>query len=311
MQLCSRRALATVSIAVCAAAVAASVALWPRPAQLLVSDGAKNGTITVNATQPTRLSVFVIDQYGRRISSDTAIRFRLISGETTKVSATGKATCAQSEDAVVQATFVGLVKDLVLHCRPIVSLEAPSWMDFVAGDSPRELSFVARGADGVAVTELRGSVDILDDSIAELVGNTVHPKRAGQTMVIVTIGNKETMISVNVYRSVTSFVNNPPDERLLAVRVRLAQGDTIALPLPKATFWVKYFPAKSGEAPPTIKLRGSGSCTTGDGIHLQRVIDGEFAKYCFTGNDAAIMIAHGEMGAKMVNGTIALDLDWR
>jgi hypothetical protein len=311
MRLNSRKAFATVSIAVCAAGVAASVALWPRPAQLSVPGAARNDTITVNTTHPTRLRVFVLDQYGRRLPSDTAVRFRLISGASIKLSAPGKTTCTRSEDALVQATFVGLAKDFVLHCRPIVSLEGPSWMDFVVGDSPRDLSFLARGPDGVAVTELRGSVTILDGSIAELIGNTVRPKRPGQTTVIVAIGDKEARISVLVYRSVTSFVNSPPNERLLAMRVRLAQDDTVELPLPKAVFWVKYFSTDRGAAPPTIKLRGNGSCTTGDGIHLQRVEDGEYAKYCFTGDGATMMIAHGEMGAKMVNGTIALDVESR
>ena len=185
MQLRSRRALATVSIAVCAAGVAASVALWPRPARLWVLDGAKNGTMTVNAIHPTRLNVFVLDQYGRRLPSDTAIRFRLISGAAVKVSATGKTTCTRSEDAVVQATFVRLVKDFVLHCRPIVSLEAPSWMDFVAGDKPRDLSFVARGTDGATVSGLRGKVANRDASLNEVDGINDQSNRPGQRLLIV------------------------------------------------------------------------------------------------------------------------------
>ena len=311
MRLPSWRTLATGSIAVCVTLGAGAVALRPRPTQLSISAGAEHDTVVINKTRATRLSVSVVDQYGRRLKSDTAVRFRLISGKSIELSATGETTCTRNGDAVVQANFLRLTKAFVLHCRPVASLEAPSWMDFVVGDSVRDLSFVARGPDGRMVTELRGNVTMTNASVAELRGTTVRPKRPGRAMAIVEIGDASARISVQVYQPVTSFVDNPSREGLSAMRVRLGRGDTIVVPLPKAAFWVKYFSPERGVAPPTIELRGNGSCTTGDGVRVQRVEEDEYAKYCLTGDGDSIMIAHGATGAKVVTGAVALQLVWR
>ena len=311
MRLPSRRTLATGSIAVCVTLGAGAVALRPRPTQLSISAGAEHDTVVINKTRATRLSVSVVDQYGRRLKSDTAVRFRLISGKSIELSATGETTCTRNGDAVVQANFLRLTKAFVLHCRPVASLEAPSWMDFVVGDSVRDLSFVARGPDGRMVTELRGNVTMTNASVAELRGTTVRPKRPGRAMGSAKIGDASARISVQVYQPVTSFVDNPSREGLSAMRVRLGRGDTIVVPLPKAAFWVKYFSPERGVAPPTIELRGNGSCTTGDGVRVQRVEEDEYAKYCLTGDGDSIMIAHGATGAKVVTGAVALQLVWR
>ena len=68
----------------------------------------------------------------------------------------------------------------------------------------------------------------------------VRPKQPGRTFVEVSVGDRRAVIAVQVHHLVTSFVNQPRDEELLAMRVRLARGDTIEVPLPKAAFWVTY-----------------------------------------------------------------------
>jgi hypothetical protein len=307
----SRRAIATITIAVCVVGAAALVAfrtVRPRPTQLAASGGVDNDTIVVNTTQPTRLGVYVLDQYGRRLPADTAVQFRLISGAI-DLSATGATTCTRREDAVVHAAFVGLAREFVLHCRPVVSLEALSWIDLVVGGKPRDLTFVAHGPDGAPVTELRGTVTIGNASVAEVVGTAVRAKSPGMTVADIEVGNRTAHIAIQVYQIVTSFVNHPRNERLLAMQVRLGRGDTIVVPLPKAAFWVKYFSTDAGTTPPTIELRGQGSCTTGDGLHVKRVEKDEYAKYCLTYDGATLMIAHGSVGAEVVNGTVAIELE--
>jgi hypothetical protein len=308
MRLRSRRAAAIASISVAAAGTAAvaGVELWPRPAHLVVPIASGNDTIVVNSVHPARLEVTVTDQYGRP-SSASAVRFRLISG-TVELSPTGAVTCRRRDDAVVQATFAGLSRSFALRCRPVKSLEAPSWMGFLVGDSARDVSFIAHGLDGAPVTELRGSVTIEDRSIAELVGQKVRPKQPGRTFVEVRVGDRRAVIAVQVHHLVTSFVNQPRDEERLAMRVRLARGDTIEVPLPKAAFWVTYVPNNPGETPPTIELRGNGSCTTGNGVQAMRGVEGEYAKYCHSDDGARFSIAHGQTGADTVYGTLALEL---
>lgn len=309
MRLRSRQALAAVSIAVSLIGVTAGFALWPRPAQLEAPGAGANDTIVVNSHHLTQLLVSVMDQYGRKRSSDAAVTFRMMSGDV-RVSPTGTLTCTRRENAMVRATLANLSRDFVLHCRPVASLEAPSWMILIAGDSARDLSFVAHGTDGVPVTELRGSVEIGNGSVAQLVGINVRPKEPGKTMALVTVGDMQTGIAVLVHRLVTSFVNHPRSEDLLAMRVRVARGDTIVTPLPKSSFWVRYISADRGAPPPTIELRGNGFCTLGDGIHLKRIEEDEYARYCHADDGTSMMIAHGLVGADTVSGTVAIELSW-
>lgn len=213
-------------------------------------------------------------------------------------------------DATVRATFRSLFQQFVLRCRPVASIEAPTWLDLVVGDSTRDLSFVAHGPDGRAVTELRGAVTVPDGAIVAAEGTTIRPKRCGQTVAIVEVGDAEARIPIVVYQLVKSFVDNPQSERLMAMNVSLARGDTIEVPLPKAAFWVTYFSKDRRIAPPTIELQGDGSCTTGDGVRARRIEDGEYAKYCLAGNGTRMMIAHGALGAARVTGVVAIRLMW-
>jgi hypothetical protein len=291
-------------------AYAAYAALRPKPTQLSAAGGIENDTIVVNTMESTRLHVSVLDQRGRLLPRDTAVQFRLISGDIT-LSPTGETTCSRRVDAVVQAAFARVERPFVLHCRPVVSLESPSWIDLLVGDRPHELSFVAHGPDGAPVTELRGTETVENGSVAGLVGTAVRARRPGMTFVHVVVGNRTTSIPVQVYQIVTSFVGNAPNVRLMALRVRLARGDTIVMPVPKAAFWVKYFSNDPGGIPPTIELRGKGSCTTGDGMHVKRIEAGQYAKYCLAYDGTTLMIAHGGVGADIVNGTVAMELEWQ
>lgn len=310
MRLRSRQAFAAVAIVVGVAGVTAGTMLWPRPVKLVAPGAGENDTIVVNSRQPAGLVVSVVDQYGRKRPSDAAVHFRVVSGDV-EVSPIGVTTCTRRGNAVVRATLNKLSRDFVLHCRPVAWLEAPSWMIFVVGDSARDLSFVAHGPDGAPVTELRGSVEMMDGSVAELTGINVRPGEPGMTMAFVTVGDMRTGITVLVHRLVTSFINHPRNQNMLAMRVRLARGDTMVVPLPKASFWVRYISASRSAAPPTIELQGNGSCTLGDGIHLKRLEEGEYARYCFADDGTSMMIAHGQVGADTVSGTVALELSWR
>src|SRR3954447_3092248 len=85
-----------------AIAIVAFVLLRPRPAHLAATLRAGDDTIVINQTHPTRLGVTVIDQYGRRLGPDSAIRYRRLRGASLKLSPAGTVTCEKSEDAVVQ-----------------------------------------------------------------------------------------------------------------------------------------------------------------------------------------------------------------
>lgn len=285
------------------------VLLRPRPTRLETTSRAGDDTVVVNQMHPTRLNVSVLDQYGRRLRSDTAVRYLWITGDSITLSSSGEVRCERHSDAVVRATFGRLVQPFLLRCRPVASIEAPTWLDLVVGDSTRDLSFVAHGPDGRTVTELRGSVTVPDGAIIAAEGTTVRPKQSGQTVAIVDVGDAEARIPIVVYQPVKSFVDNPR-ERLMAMHVSLTRGDTIEVSLPNAAFWVTYFSKDPSVPPPTIELEGDGSCTTGDGVRQRRIEDGEYAKYCLAGSGTQMMIAHGAGGAARITGIVAIRVMW-
>lgn len=282
----------------------------PRPTRLEVTTRAGDDTVVVNQVRRTRLSAFVLDQYGRRMRSDSAIRYRRISGDSVRLSASGDVECVNHSDATVRATVAKLVRQFVLRCRPVAWIEAASWLDLVAGDSMRDLSFVAHAPNGRVVTELRGAITVRDSSVVEAHGTTVRPKEPGQTVAIIDVGNAEAHIPIMVYQPVTSFVASTRKLTLMAMRVSLPRGDTTWAPLPKAAFWVTYLSKDHGGIPPTIELDGPGMCTTGNGLQARRIEDGEYAKYCLAGAGARLMIAHGVAGAERVNGVVAIRMMW-
>ncbi len=288
--------------------VGALTVLRPRPVRLTVTGRVGDDTVVINRTHLTKLKVSVWDQYGRLLRADTAVQFQRIGGDSVGLSSSGEVRCEKRRDAVVRAVFTTMTKEFVLRCRPVTWIECSSWLDLVVGDSTRDLSFTARGPDGGVVTELRGAITVENATIVAAEGTTVRPKRSGSTVADIEIGDATVRIPIMVYRPVQSFVDNPSRDEGLAMRVRLARGDTIDVPVPKAAFWVTYLPSDRDAAPPTIELRGDGSCTAGNGIRLRRIEDGEYAKYCLTGSGARMIIAHGATGAETVSGTIALRL---
>src|SRR6185369_14765888 len=119
--------------------VAAFVLLRPRPNRLSVTTQVGDDTVVVNQMRPSRLDASVLDQYGRRLGSDTMVRYRLIGGDSIRLSSDGIVRCEKHSDAVVRATFDSLFQEFVLRCRPVASIEATTSLDLMVGDSSRDL----------------------------------------------------------------------------------------------------------------------------------------------------------------------------
>jgi hypothetical protein len=279
--------------------------LRPRATRIVVTTRAGDDTVVINQTHRTRLGASVLDQYGRRLRGETRLGYQRIGGDSVRLSSDGELSCAKHSDALVQAKFENLAKTFVLRCRPVQSIEAVSWLDLVVGDSARDLAFVAHGPDGRLVTELRGVISV-NGSIVTAEGTTIRPMRSGETVAGVEVGDAHTHIPIVVYQLVNSFVGNEPRPRLPAVHVKVGRADTLEFPLPKAAFWVTYIPDNRDVPPPTIRLRGDGSCTTGNGVRLRRIVEGEYAKYCLTGDGARLMIAHGAAATDVISGVVAI-----
>jgi hypothetical protein len=283
--------------------IAASMRVGP-PARLFAGTGAATDAIVVNNIRPTQIPVRVVDAKGRRLDP-TDVRYHLASGAPLSISNKGVVTCASNGDAVVRASAGSVATNVEVHCRPVERLDADTWMTLFPGSPPRDLPFVAIGIDDRPVTELRGELRVRDSTIAMLSGSTIRPVAAGETAVTVGVGDRTATIRVLVHEMVKSFTGLRPDQRLVAVNVRLARGDTVRYALPLGVYWLKYIPRRAGDAPPTIMA--DVMCAPRDGVHIYRIPLDEHAIYCPLHVDGAVTLGHGFSGPGVVEGTLAVE----
>jgi hypothetical protein len=285
-----------------------AVALLTRngPPAHLVADSGGEGGIVVNNVMPVTLAMRVLDEHGHTLES-SGVRYRWEAGAPITVSSAGVVKCTHHGDATIQASLGDIATSMEVLCRPVLEIRANSWIDFVAGDPARHLPFEALGVDGLHITQLRGSATVMDTTVAKLVGSSIAPRAVGRTMVEVTVGDRNVRMRVLVHEPVRSLDALRPDQRLVAMPVRLAQGDTVQWPLPSGAFWLKYLPRGQGDAPPTITVDGPVSCRTSDGLHAYRVDLDVYAVECSAGKGASVKIAHGKMGATIVDGRLAIE----
>jgi hypothetical protein len=274
------------------------------PAEIF-AEHATASLIVVNNSKAALLPMRVVDSRGHELDKKR-VEYRWLSGIPMLVSPQGEVTCLESGDAKVRASVGDVASTVTVRCRPVAKIEAATWITLIEGGADQELPFTAIGMDEQPVTELRGSLRVKDSTIATLSGVAIRPVSVGETEVVVTIGDVATRIRVLVHERVTSLTGLRPDQKLVAIPIRLARGDTVRFSLPVGVYWLKYLPSRPGEAPPSIFT--AVTCGSGDGIRVNRVPHDEYAYYCMIMNgDAAITFGHGLAGKDVVMGTLAID----
>jgi hypothetical protein len=274
------------------------------PARLLANPGAAADGIVVNNMRPVQLPVQVIDTKGRPLRT-TAVDYRWTAGAPLKISPTGVVTCAKNGDAVVRASVGVIATSLTVHCRPVRRLETNTWMTLLLPGASQDLPFTAVGVDDFPVTELHGTIRVRDSTVATLSGSTIRPLKAGETDVVLSVGDYAATIRVLVHEPVRAFTGLRPDQRFVAVAVHLARGDTVHYALPMGIYWLKYIPRHPGDAPPTIIA--DVTCGPGYGMSVYRLPRDEYATYCALNTDGKVTLAHGLNGAPVVEGTLAVE----
>ena len=294
-------------VLVLTAGAAATLLIDGPPARLVFGTGETTEGVVLNYLNPVQLEMRALDKRGHELDS-RGVQYQWLSGAPITISPTGVIKCAERGDVQVRASLGKATTEMAVHCRPVSEVRASRWMNLVIGDRPRDLLFTAIGLDDRPVTELRGSVHVADSSIASLEGSTIRPRAVGQTFVNVDVGDRRARIAVTVNDLVDSFEGLRADQRFVAVRVRLAQGDTVEWKLPPGRFWLSYRPPHVDAAPPTITMHGTAGCAISAGIRARRVLSDEYVAYCkVDGTGGSVSVAHGAIGQSVVEGTLSLE----
>jgi hypothetical protein len=275
------------------------------PAQLLPDHG--EGRLVINNLRPMQFPVKVVDAAGRRLPSDS-VRFAADEGTVMTISPTGAITCLERGDATVRASLGTISTTIGVRCLPVKQIASGSWVTLIAGERARHLPFKAIGTDGQVVTELRGSAVISDSAVATIVGTDVIPRAVGTTNVHVAIGDESATIHIFVYERVSGFDRLRPDQKLVAVPVRVAQGETVEWKLPTGGFWLRYTPRHAGDAPPTIVTDGDARCQVFSPLRAYFVGPDEYGTFCINhGEPAVVRVSHGYVGKAVVEGWLAFE----
>ncbi|HEX7981134.1 MAG TPA: hypothetical protein VF461_21175 [Gemmatimonadaceae bacterium] len=207
------------------------------PARLVAGRG---DTIIVNSLHTATLPVQVLDDAGHPLPPQK-LRFERVSGDSVSLSSSGQITCERRGDAGVRVTLGTLARQFALLCRPIKGFRFVygGGSPLVVGDAPRELQFVAVGADGTPERMLAGTLSIADSRVAELRGLTVVPRSPGETMVELDLGECTWAMGVTVYERVASpSALRAENDLFLVSPLRLVDGERRGWRLPRGEYHV-------------------------------------------------------------------------
>ena len=200
----------------------------------------KADTVVVNSRNAITLPVQVLDDAGHALPT-TGLRFTHVSGDSVRLTSTGQITCERRSDATVRAALGALTTRFVVRCRPIKGFRFiyGDGRPLVAGGPPRTLEFVAVGVDDSPERMLAGTLRILDSSVAELRGLTLHPRARGETMVELDLGECLWNIGVSVNERVASPADlRFADDIFLESPLRLVDGERRGWKLPRGEYRV-------------------------------------------------------------------------
>jgi hypothetical protein len=212
--------------------------------------------VIVNNRRPVWIPVRVLDAAGH-VLPDTGVRFQWASGANIPVSAVGELTCARSGDATVRATLGRLATEAVVRCRPVETVRIAGPIQFMLGDTARQLPIAVLGPDGRPVDLLEGQVWIEDSSVATVEGLRVRPRAPGATLLAVTIGNRDGAAGVHVYERASTLDGLRQERRLLAVPLRLTPGDMRRWHLPAGEWMLTMWPEEDEGRGLRLRLEGA------------------------------------------------------
>lgn len=293
-----------------ASVVAAPQLLVGPPARIAADRGFDANDIVINNVDGVQMPIRALDAHGHTVTN-AVIRYEQVSGDRIDIVQSGAVSCYTRGDAVVRASVNDVASLVTVHCRPVTEIHATAWYDFLPGDQPQLLRVEAVGADGNVVKELRGSVRVADTSVASLHRGLITPRSIGSSRLTIAIGERQVSVAVNVHEIVDRFDNLAPTQRNVAMPLRLGRGDTLHLPVPVGTMWVKWLPRGGSATHPAITAEGTGYCHMDSEAFIRWRPDGEYGAYCYVSDGARIRVARSSArsgaGDSLLTGALLLE----
>ncbi len=220
-------------------------------------------TIIVNSRIRFFLAVQALDAKGRALVAP-AIHYSRTSGDSLPLTPNGELACPRRGDAVVRATLGHLLASFIVLCRPVEYVRISGPIQFVLGDSslskPQAIPVAAYDSTWHAVSQLTGVFDVANSAVATLSGSSLAPLSRGITIVSAQVGAHEGRSGVHVYQRVGSLaaldteLRVPPRQRLFAVPIRLAPGESRRQRLPPGD-WMLSTQAPTPDGQREMKVR--------------------------------------------------------
>jgi hypothetical protein len=302
------RLVAAVSaLALAAAAVVTAVQLHIGPPARIEADrGFDTNDIVINNVKAMQMPIRALDARGHAVPN-AGIRYERLDGDDIVVSQNGAISCRDRGDAVIRASLNDISSRITVHCRPVTQIRTQGWHDFLPGDGPHVVRVAVLDGDGKPVKELRGSVRVADTSIATLHRGFLTPHKTGTSRLTITIGNARTTVTIAVHEMVSRFDNLAPTQRSVAMRLRLAPGDTLHLPAPVGTVWVKWLSRDGSARHPELTAEGSGYCHNFNDA-LSEFPRDEYGAYCELADGARIRVARPGKTGPALTGALLVDV---
>jgi hypothetical protein len=152
----------------------------------------------------------------------------------------------------------------------------------VLGDPARRLVLEARDAEGRPVEPLAGEVEIGDGTVVALDGLEVRPRSPGSTMVTVFVGDHSARAGVEVFERVPTLDGLRPEQRLVAVPLRLASGEVRRWRIAAGAYAVTIIPDRRTGRAPRLAVEGANCAPMLGPRYL----------HCLAGSDAALIAYH-------------------
>jgi hypothetical protein len=264
-----------------------------------ISAGVRD-TVIINGMVPTRIAVDVSDARGHPLRG-TAAHFQRVSGAPIPVTDSGVVTCTARGDAVVRASAGAVAHDFTLFCRPVSHVYGFGMVKLVAGDPPRQLSFLAIGPDSQQVTLFGSRILVADTTIVIVEGTTIRGLRDGETSISLPMGERSADGWVHVYGPGTTPAGLPRGGHV-ALPVSLTSGEMRQwrLTASRENYLISMLPDPSADPMPRLAVLGA-NCAPGGDDHTLLCVS-------LHGGSVIAYDPPGAGGGRTVHGRVAV---WR